>query len=114
MNILKDRYGNYAADGYSQRYIAAALIDGAVRANGYAPNEPYTIKFQGSPNGIRQITMPEYGFVYYIYAIGGGWYTHQRQCEIVLFEGDDLYKINNCPSFYTQCQPIKGEWEGLK
>lgn len=117
MNILKDRYGNYTSDGYSQRYIAAALIDGAVRTNGYAPTEPYTIKCQGSPNGIKQMTMPKYGTVYYMYVIGGGWDTHQRQCEIVMFEDDEatgLYKMNNCPSFYTQCQQIKGEWKGLK
>ncbi len=117
MNILKDRYGNYTSDGYSQRYIAAALIDGAVRTNSYAPTEPYTIKCQGSVNGIRQITMPKYGTVYYMYVIGGGWDTHQRQCEIVMYEDDEatgLYKMNNCPSFYTQCQQIKGEWKGLK
>ena len=117
MNILKDRYGNYTSDGYSQRYIAAALLDGAVRTNSYTPNEPYTVKCQGSPNGTKQMTMPKYGTVYYMYVIGGGWDTHQRQCEIVMFEDDEatgLYHMNNCPSFYTQCQQIKGEWKGLK
>ena len=117
MNILKDRYGNYTSDGYSQRYIAAALLDGAVCTNSYTPTEPYTVKCQGNPNGIKQMTMPKYGTVYYMYVIGGGWDTHQRQCEIVMFEDDEdtgLYHMNNCPSFYTQCQQIKGEWKGLK
>ena len=115
LNILKDRFGNYGS--YSQRYIPAALMDGAIRTNSYAPTEPYTIKCQGSANGIKPMTFPKYGTVYYMYVLGGGWDTHQRQCEIVMFEDDEesgLYKMNNCPSFYTQCQQIKGEWKGLK
>ncbi|MBP5364562.1 MAG: hypothetical protein J6Y82_01385 [Bacteroidales bacterium] len=115
MSILRDRYADY--DGYSQRYIAAALIDGAVRTNSYTPNEPYTVRCQGSPNGIKQLTFPKYGTIYYIYVLGGGWDTHQRACDIVMFEDDEetgLYKVNNCPAFYTQCQPIKGSWNGLK
>ncbi len=115
LRILKDRYSTKESDGdVAQRYIAAALLQGATRTNSYTPDEPYTIKFQGSANAPQNTTIPSYGITYYIYALGDGWDTNQRQCFQFLEEDETLFVCSGFPSFYTQCKTIKGEWQGLK
>ncbi|MBO6223284.1 MAG: hypothetical protein J6N56_05860 [Bacteroidales bacterium] len=99
-----------ANDPYIQRYMAAALLKGAKADNAYSPSKPYTVEMAASPNGVHQVMNGE---VTYIYIIAQGWDTVQRGVEIFQEEGSTLYKVYNCPSCYTQCKNIKGEWAGL-
>ena len=50
----------------------------------------------------------------YLYVLGDGWDTHQRSVEIILQPGKQLHQVLNCPSLYTQCKTIRGDWPGLK
>ena len=52
--------------------------------------------------------------VVYIYVMGKGWDTEQRQVEAILQTGSQLYQVFNCPSLYTQCKQIRGQWKGLQ
>jgi hypothetical protein len=54
------------------------------------------------------------GTVMYIYIIGGGWDTHQRSVELIREPGHLQYQVFNCPSLYTGCRQIQGEWGGLE
>lgn len=106
--LVPSEYGP-ANDPYLQRYMAAALLKGAMASNAYTPDEPYTVEMCASAN------MPQnssYGKVFYIYILAKGWDTEQRQVEIL--QSGDLYKVFNCPSCYTQCKNIQGTWPGLK
>lgn len=108
--LVPSEYGP-ANDPYIQRYMAAALLKGAVATNAYTPDEPYTVEMCASAN------MPQnssYGLVNYVYILAKGWDTEQRQVEILQPNGSDLYKVFNCPSCYTQCKNIVGTWGGLK
>ena len=42
------------------------------------------------------------------------WDTEQRQVEAILQTGSQLYQVFNCPSLYTQCKQIRGQWKGLE
>ncbi|MBP5573766.1 MAG: hypothetical protein J6X40_06330 [Bacteroidales bacterium] len=106
--LVPSEYGP-ANDPYLQRYMAAALLKGAMASNAYTPEEPYTVEMCASAN------MPQnssYGTVNYVYILAKGWDTEQRQVEIL--QSGDLYKVFNCPSCYTQCKNIQGTWGGLK
>lgn len=97
-------------DPYLQRYMAAALLKGANNKNAYSPDMPYTVEMCASPNGVHET---QDGTVTYTYILADGWDTRQRGVEIFQAEGSPLYKVFNCPSCYTQCKNIKGEWQGL-
>ncbi len=98
-------------DPYLQRYMAAALLKGAMASNAYTPENPYTVEMCCSANKPQNSS---YGMVYYLYILAKGWDTEQRQVEILQPNGDGLYKVFNCPSCYTQCKNIVGTWGGLK
>ena len=100
-----------ADDPYIQRYMAAALLKGAMASNAYTPEEPYTVEMCCSANKPQNSS---YGMVYYVYILAKGWDTEQRQVEILQPNGSDLYKVFNCPSCYVQCKNIVGTWGGLK
>ena len=100
-----------ANDPYIQRYMAAALLKGAKADNAYSPDMPYTVEMAASPNGVHNVTG---GTDTFIYIIAHGWDTFQRGVEIFKADGSDMYKVYNCPSCYTQCKNIKGEWAGLQ
>lgn len=100
-------------DSYIQRYLPAALLKGAVPANAYTPDKPYTVEMCPSPNGVQAAPLTG-GEVTYLYILAGGWDTFQRAVDIFLRDGDDHYKVFNCPSCYTQCKQIRGTWPGLE
>ena len=100
-------------DSYIQRYMAAALLKGAVNSNAYTPDEPYTVEMTMSPNGVKDAPLTG-GEVTYIYILAHGWDTYQRGVEIFQPYGSDYYKVFNCPSCYVQCKTIRGTWGGLK
>lgn len=100
-----------ANDPYLQRYMAAALLKGATPDNAYTPSEPYTVLMCASANKPQNSTA---GTVSYLYILADGWDSKQRQVEILRPNNTQLYKVFNCPSTYTQCKNIIGEWKGLK
>ena len=115
---LKEKFGTsqYAPenDGYHQRYLPAAVLKGAKPQNGYTPLQPYTVEMKASVNKHQELTFMGSGTVMYLYIMGDGWDTHQRSVEIIKQPGKDLHQVFNCPSLYTQCKQIHGEWKGLK
>ena len=100
-------------DSYIQRYMAAALLKGAVNTNAYTPDEPYTVEMTMSPNGVQDAPLTG-GEVTYIYILAHGWDTYQRAVDIFQPYDSPYYKVFNCPSCYTQCKTIRGTWPGLK
>ncbi|MBO7562239.1 MAG: hypothetical protein J6X91_02630 [Bacteroidales bacterium] len=108
--LIPSQYGP-SGDPYIQRYMAAALLKGANANNAYSPDMPYTVEMAASPNGVHNVTG---GTDTFIYILADGWDTRQRSVEIFQAEGSPLYKVYNCPSCYTQCKNIKGEWAGLQ
>ncbi len=112
--LLKERFTHkpFEPGGtYQQRYFPAATLKGASASNGYRPKEPYTIEMRPSVNKDQNVTG---GKVKFIYIMGDGWDTHQRQVEVFLPSGSKTHKMYNCPSLLTQCKPYTGNWNGLK
>ena len=102
-------------DPYLQRYMAAALLKGATADNAYTPQEPYTVEMCASVNKPQRSTLNNPpSTVYYLYIIAHGWDTFQRAVQVSQEDGSELYKVFNCPSCYTQCKNIRGDWPGLK
>jgi hypothetical protein len=100
-------------DSYIQRYMAAALLKGAVNTNAYTPDRPYTVEMTMSPNGVREAPLMG-GDVTYIYILAQGWDTNQRGVDVFLPYDTQLYKVSGCSSCYTQCKNIRGTWPGLE
>ena len=100
-------------DSYLQRYMAAALLKGAVNTNAYTPDKPYTVEMTMSPNGVKDAPLTG-GEVTYIYILAQGWDTFQRGVDIFQAYDDTYYKVFNCPSCYVQCKNIRGTWPGLE
>ena len=90
------------------------MLKGAKPQNGYTPQQPYTVEMKASVNKHQELTFMGSGTVMYLYIMGGGWDTHQRSVEIIKQPGKELHQVFNCPSLYTQCKQIQGEWKGLK
>lgn len=115
---LKQKYGTSqyapANDAYHQRYLPAAVLKGATPDNGYSPQEPYTVEMKASVNKHQDLHISGSGRVMYLYVMGDGWDTHQRGVEIVKQPDSELHQVFNCPSLYTQCKQIRGQWNGLK
>lgn len=115
--ILKTKLvpSQYAPDNdpYIQRYMAAALLKGAVNTNGYTPDKPYTVEMTMSPNGVKDAPLTG-GEVTYMYILAQGWDSFQRGVEVFLPYDTDYYKVFNCSSCYVQCKNIRGSWEGLQ
>ena len=100
-------------DQYIQRYMAAALLKGAVNTNAYTPDEPYTVEMCCGTNHVQDAPLTG-GTVYYNFILAHGWDTFQRSVEIFQPYGGGYYKVFNCPACYTQCKNIIGTWQGLK
>lgn len=100
-------------DQYLQRYMAAALLKGADNANGYTPDEPYTVELCSSPNKVKDAPLSG-GTVYYLFILANGWDSFQRSVEVIQPTGSEYYKVFNCPATYSQCKTIVGTWGGLK
>ena len=50
---LKDKFGS--DESYGQRYLPAAVLEGATAANGYKPNRPYTVTMEASVNKHQEL-----------------------------------------------------------
>ena len=104
-------------DQYIQRYLPAALLQGATYTNAYAPDEPYTVAMCSHVTPPQEVSITADGTVYYIYILtSGGWgeESFQRGMEIYQNWDGGLYKVWNCPNAYVQCRNIRGTWAGLK
>ena len=100
-------------DSYIQRYMAAALLKGAVNTNAYTPDKPYTVEMTMSPNGVKEAELMG-GVVTYTYILAHGWDSFQRGVEVFLPYDTEYYKVSGCSSCYTQCKNIRGgQWPGL-
>ncbi len=117
-SILNTKYGpsKFAPsnDPYLQPYLPAAVLKGATPDNGYSPQRPYTVEMKASVNKHQDLQFSGSGRVVYLYIMGQGWDTQQRQVEVILQPGSTLHQVFNCPSLYTQCKQIKGQWKGLE
>ena len=117
VSILKTKLvpSQYASsnDSYLQRYMAAALLKGAVNTNAYTPDRPYTVEMTMSPNGVREAPLMG-GDVTYIYILAQGWDTNQRGVDVFLPYDTEYYKVSGCSSCYVQCKNIRGTWPGLE
>ena len=117
-SILNTKFGpaKFAPsnDPYLQPYLPAAVLKGATPENGYTPQRPYTVEMKASVNSHQKMQIMGDGTVMYIYIMGKGWDTEQRQVEIIRQPDSPLHQVFNCPSLYTQCKQIKGQWKGLE
>ncbi len=117
-SILNTKYGpsKFAPtnDPYLQPYLPAAVLKGATPDNGYTPQRPYTVEMKASVNQHQDMQIAGNGRVVYLYVMGKGWDTEQRQVEVIRQPGSQLHQVFNCPSLYTQCKTIKGQWKGLE
>jgi len=111
---LKDKFDAAPGDSYGQRYLPAAVLKGATATNAYTPIRPYTVEMEASVNKHQEMQFSGSGTVMYIYIMGGGWDSHQRQIEIIRQPGHEQYQVFNCPSLYVQCKQIQGTWGGLE
>ena len=117
-SILNTKYGPSkfapADDPYLQPYLPAAVLKGATPENGYTPLRPYTVEMRASVNTHKKMQLMGDGTVVYIYIMGKGWDTEQRQVEVIRQTDSSLHQVFNCPSLYTQCKQIRGQWKGLE
>lgn len=119
VRTLKQKFvpSEYAPDDdkYIQRYLPAALLEGASYSNAYKPNEPYTVNVKASSNPTQELKISTEGWVSYLYVDGtGGWDTVNRGLDVYAPIDGELLKCYNMPSLYAQCRNIRGTWEGLK
>lgn len=117
-SILNTKFGPSkfapANDTYLQPYLPAAVLKGATPDNGYTPLRPYTVEMKASVNKHQELQFAGSGRLVYLYVMGKGWDTEQRQVEVILQPGSQLHQVFNCPSLYTQCKQIKGQWKGFE
>lgn len=106
-----------AGDGYAQRCLPAAVLEGATKENGYNPVEPYTVNIAigrqaqwGEESELLQAN------VYQLYLVSGNaWNTPQRTVTVMKqWRGDGLFRVNNCSSLYVNIFVPRQEWNGLK
>ena len=105
-------------DSYARPYLVAACFKGAKPSNGYNPDKPYTIEVRRDPTKEDQRSQLLKGVVKYVQLYSDGWDTHWRNVDVVQQEGEDFYRVSNCPAILTQCKEIdfdaSEEWKGLK
>ena len=111
LRILKEKFGR-PNDSYCQRYLPAALLQGASNMNAYTPNTPYTVRIEHAANEDSESAMYN-GKYFFLVIIADGWDTRQRGVQVLKTYDNDFYVVNGCPATYTMCKPIRGEWPGL-
>ena len=106
-------------DSYARPYLVSSCFKGATPANGYNPNKPYTIELRRDP--VRpddERSQMLRGYVKYFQVYSDGYDTHWRNVDVVKQQGDDYYRVSNCPAILTQCKEIDfdatDEWHGLE
>ena len=106
-----------AGDGYAQRCLPAAVLEGANKENGYNPTEPYTVNIAiGLPDTWGEDSEMLQAYCYKMNIISGNaWNTTLRPVTVMLpWRGEQLYKVNNCSSLYVNIFVPRQDWNGLK
>ena len=117
LRMLKEKIKYSPNDNYAQRYLPAALLDGAHDKNAYKPNEPYHVNVIANPAQENQEAQLVGGTVMYnAVNTSGGWDSSKRFVQVLRYFSNESgpYKIFNFVDFYVQCKPIRGKWAGLK
>ena len=112
IHILKDKFG-HPNDPYCQRYLPAALLQGASNKNAYVPNRPYTVRIEHATTEDEESEMYN-GKFYYLMIITEGWDSQQRGVQVLKQNDKELFFVNGCPATYTNCKPFHGTWAGLE
>ncbi|MDO4512061.1 MAG: hypothetical protein Q4B68_09635 [Bacteroidales bacterium] len=114
-NIVAEKVRSWKkGDPYGQRYLPAAVLKGANAENGYQPTMPYTIEMKASVNKHEKIQISDNGVCLFIYVMGDGWDSHQRQVQVFMPTGGDHYKMWNASSLYVQCKNALKDFIDLK
>lgn len=106
-----------AGDGYAQRCLPAAILEGATKENGYNPKYPYTVNITiGQKARWAEESEILQAYCYHLYLISGNaWNTPQRSVTVMRqWRGDGLYRINNCSALYINIFVPRQDWNGLK
>ena len=118
LRILKTKIPRSAEeekDKYMQRYLPAALLKGALYDNAYTPSKPYVVEVGPDSTLPQEAKMSPYGTLYYTRIYADGWESRNRSVKIFLPKGENLFKVQECSSCYTQCKDIfGGPWPGLE
>ena len=95
LRILKEKFGR-PNDSYCQRYLPAALLQGASNMNAYTPNTPYTVRIEHAANADTESAMYN-GKYFFLVIIADGWDTRQRGVQVLKTYDNDFYVVNGCP-----------------
>ena len=105
-------------DSYARPYLVAAMLQGAKPSNGYNPNKPYTIRLRQDPTKSTERSQMLKGYVIHIQLYSDGYDTPWRSIDVVQQQGDEYYRVSNCPAILTQCKEIDFDasdtWHELK
>ena len=94
-------------DSYARPYLVSSCFKGATPANGYNPNKPFTIEVRrdpARPDDERSQMLK--GYVKHLQLYSDGYDTHWRGIDVVKQQGDEYYRVSNCPAILTQCKEI--------
>ena len=105
-------------DTYARPYIVAACFKGAKPSNGYNPDKPYTLRLRMDPTKTDQRSQILKGVVKYVQLYSDGWDNPWRNVDVVKQQGEEYYRVANCPAILTQCKEIdfdsSADWKGLE
>jgi hypothetical protein len=113
LRIIKDKF-SHPNDPYCQRYLPAALLQGANNKNAYTPNRPYTVCIEHAVARKDEESDMYNGTFYQLQIRAEGWDTQERGVQVFKQFDAELYQVNGCPATYTSCKPIRGTWPGLE
>jgi len=108
---LKEKFG-HPGDSYCQRYLPAALLQGANNKNAYTPTSPYTVCVENGGTADEESEMYN-GTFYNRVILGDGWDMNKRAVQLFRQYDKDVYQISGCAATYMSCKPIRGSWPGL-
>jgi hypothetical protein len=105
-------------DSYARPYLVSAMLLGAKPSNSYNPNKPFTIRLRLDPTKNTERSQMLKGYVTHLQLYSDGYDTPWRSIDVVLQQGDEYYRISNCPAILTQCKEIDFDatdtWHELK
>lgn len=106
-------------DSYARPYLVSSCFKGAKPSNGYNPEKPYSIQVRRDPtrpNDERSQILK--GYVKYLQVYSDGYDTPWRSVDVVQQNGDQYYRVSNCPAILTQCKEVDFDttenWKGLE
>lgn len=105
-------------DSYARPYLVAAMLQGAKPSSGYNPSKPYTIRLRKDPTKSDERSQMLRGYVIHIQLYSDGYDTPWRNIDVVQQQGENFYRVSNCPAILTQCKEIDFDatdtWHGLE